>query len=90
MESQEFQRELENQISEWEADIARLEARADETRPEVRERCLADIDRLKSQKQKIEARLENLESSQEDMAGGVGRVRQSEGAAGINPLERFR
>lgn len=90
MENQDFQKELRNQINEWDADIARLMARADETRPEVRARYLADIGRLKSQKKKVEARLKDLENSQEDMSGGLDITREKQVASVINPLERFR
>ena len=87
---QNFQRELENQISEWEADIARLESRADETRPEVRARYREDIDRLKSQKRKAEARLEEHDNDQSNVPGTFDNTRASQGADAINPLERFR
>lgn len=87
---QDFQRKLENQISEWEADIARLESRADETRPEVRARYLEDIDRLKSQKRKAEARLEEHDNDQGNVPGTFDNTRASQGADAINPLERFR
>jgi hypothetical protein len=91
---QDFQRKLENQISEWEADIARLESRADETRPEVRARYLEDIDRLKSQKRKAEARLEehdnDHDNEQSNVPGTFDNSRASQGADAINPLERFR
>ena len=90
MGSQDFQKKLENQISEWGADIDRLMARADETRPEVRSRYLEEIDRLKDQKEQAEARLKELENSQEEMPGGIDVARENRGSAVINPLERFR
>lgn len=94
MGKQEYEKKLRSHLNEWDAEIDRLQARADAARADVRVKYHEEVNKLRDQKKKVEARLDELEDAQEDawedMKGGIDAAWNNLGNAVNNAVERFK
>lgn len=94
MGKQEYERKLKAQLTEWEADINRLRAKADAAQAEAKVKYLEEIEELRAQKKKAEARLDELEDASEDawedLKGGIDTAWKNLGNAVSNAVDRFK
>ncbi|MCF8467023.1 MAG: hypothetical protein K9G33_06440 [Sneathiella sp.] len=94
MGKKEYEKKLKAQLEEWDADINRLSAKADAVRAEARVKYLDEVDKLRDQKKKAEARLSQFEDAQEgaweDMKTGIDAAWKNLGYAVNNAVERFK
>ena len=70
-----YQAKLQAQLDEWKADIAKLRAKAEKAQAEARLKYMEEVDDLRAQQKKAEARLEALQNAHgeawKDMKSGV-------------------
>ena len=88
-----YEQKLQAQLDEWAAEIKKLKARADQAEADAQIEYHRQIDRLKQEQQRAEAKLEELrhagEGAWEDLKVGVEKAWQDLGEAVRAAASRF-
>jgi chromosome segregation ATPase len=91
---EEYQKKLEAQLEEWDAQLDQLRARAQEAQANVREKIESELENLKAQRAAVQAKLDELrnrsENAWEDLRDGVEKAWSDLGDAMSKVVGRFK